>query len=201
MVRYADPERHPDRPARQRRSAGDRLRARRSRNAALPGAEAVAAAREDALRLLDVRARSRGELEGALRGRGYADAAVAQALDRLARVGLVDDTRFAQAFVRERFEARGSAPRLLREELRRRGVGAADAQAALADLDRRDVERRARALVERRLAGMTGSRESRLRRLLAFLARRGYEPDLCRRVVLQALPEEPGSQGGGPVAD
>lgn len=199
MVRYADPERHPDLPA-ARRSPGARSRARRARNEALSGAEAVAGARESALRLLDVRARSRGELEGALRERGFAAEAIDQALERLARVGLVDDARFARAFVRERFESRGIAPRLLLRQLRARGVSDADAALALAQVSSDAEEARARELVERRAAAMDGSRESRLRRLLAFLARRGYEPALCRRVVFQVVDATKGSPSalGGP---
>ncbi|MFL6252044.1 MAG: hypothetical protein ACJ75N_16250, partial [Actinomycetes bacterium] len=49
------------------------------------------AAHAAALRLLTTRARTRAELRQRLEGRGFEAAAVAEALDRLERVGLIDD--------------------------------------------------------------------------------------------------------------
>ena len=68
MVRYLDPDEHPElgEERRRRSSPGERLARARERNAALTGTEAIEAAREVALRKLDARACSRAELTGAI---------------------------------------------------------------------------------------------------------------------------------------
>jgi regulatory protein len=77
----------------------------------------VAEAKDAALRLLAVRARSRGELERRLAQRGFGEAVVAAALDRLAEAGLVDDAAFAAAYAESR-AARGADARVIASELR-----------------------------------------------------------------------------------
>ena len=64
------------------------------------------AAHAAALRLLTTRSRTRAELRRRLQERGYAAAAVAEAMVRLERVGLVDDAALA-ADVAEGRAARG----------------------------------------------------------------------------------------------
>ena len=73
MVRYLDPEDHPElgEERRRRSSPGERLARARERNAALTGTAAIEAAREVALRKLDARACSRSELTSAIEGRGF----------------------------------------------------------------------------------------------------------------------------------
>ena len=51
---------------------------------------------EAALTMLDRSVRTRGELERALVRKGYVSPAVSAAVERLAEVGLIDDTRYAQ---------------------------------------------------------------------------------------------------------
>lgn len=68
-----------------------------SPTAADPSADPLAVAREIALRQLTVRARSRAELAKALARSGVPDETGEQVLDRLAEVGLIDDTAFARS--------------------------------------------------------------------------------------------------------
>jgi regulatory protein len=96
---------------------------------------AVEKAREAALRLLDRSRKTRHELEKKLIEREHGPEAVAQALDRLARVGVVDDVEYAKAFVRSKLARRAVALRVVRQELRRRGVSEPDVEQALAQLD------------------------------------------------------------------
>jgi len=96
---------------------------------------AVEKAREAALRLLDRSRKTRRELEKKLLDKEYEPEAVSQALDRLARVGVVDDVEYAKAFVRSKLARSAVALRVVRQELRRRGVADPDAEQALAQLD------------------------------------------------------------------
>src|SRR6516162_4561801 len=65
-------------------------------------------ARALCLRLLTARSHTRAELSGQLSKRGYPHEVSARVLDRLAAVGLVDDTEFAEQWHSRRANARKS---------------------------------------------------------------------------------------------
>jgi regulatory protein len=149
------------------------------------------AAHAAALRLLTTRARTRAELGERLAQRGFEAAAVAETLDRLERVGLVDDAALAAAVAEGRAERGLDAPAIA-AELRDRGVDPAlaerAAQAAVPAEDRAD---RCRQLAQARLAQLADlPAPTRLRRLAAYLARRGYPPDLAESVARDLVPLE-----------
>ena len=168
MVRYLDPEDHPELGEERapRSSPGERLARARERNAALSGTEAVEAAREVALRKLDARACSRAELVAAMVGRGFRTEVAEEVVARLEAVGLVDDQAYADALVRSRFAATGAS----------------------AQIDRDDEEARADDLVARRRRSLRGvSRQTAYRRLASMLARKGYSPSVASAAVSRAL--------------
>jgi regulatory protein len=146
------------------------------------------AAHAAALRLLTSQARTRVELARRLADRGYEPAAVAGALERLERVGLVDDAALAAAVAERRAEQGLDAPAIALE-LRDRGVDpdlAAAAAAAAVPADERSA--RCRQVAEARLAQLAGlDRATTLRRLAGYLARRGYPPEVAEPVARDLL--------------
>jgi SOS response regulatory protein OraA/RecX len=147
------------------------------------------AAHAAALRLLTARARTRAELRQRLEERGFEAAAVAETLERLERVGLVDDAALAAAVAEGRAERGLDAPAIA-AELRDRGVDPVlaerAAQAAVPAEDRAD---RCRQVAQARLAQLAGlPAPTQLRRLAAYLARRGYPPDLAETVARDLVP-------------
>lgn len=190
MVRYLDPEDHPELGEERapRSSPGERLARARERNAALSGTEAVEAAREVALRKLDARACSRAELVAAMVGRGFRTEIAEEVVARLEAVGLVDDQAYADALVRSRFAATGASRRALRDTLSRKGLGADVIERAVAQIDHDDEEARADDLVARRRRSLQGvSRQTAYRRLASMLARKGYSPSVASAAVSRAL--------------
>jgi regulatory protein len=147
------------------------------------------AAHAAALRLLTTRARSRAELERRLLERGFAAAAVAETLDRLERVGLVDDRALAEAVAGGRAERGLDAPAIA-AELRDRGVDPALAERAAQAAVPGDVRAdRCRQVAEARLAQLEGlPPATQLRRLAAYLARRGYPAELAESVARDLVP-------------
>jgi regulatory protein len=142
------------------------------------------AAHAAALKLLTIRARSRVELRQRLEERGFEAAAVVETLDRLERVGLVDDTTLARTVAEGRAERGLDAPAIA-AELRDRGVDPALAeQAAQAAVPAEDRADRCRQLAKARLAQLDGlPPATQLRRLAGYLGRRGYPPDLAESVA------------------
>ncbi|MEJ3657611.1 recombination regulator RecX [Actinomycetes bacterium KLBMP 9759] len=156
-----------------------------------PGADPVAVAKEICLRLLTDRARTRLELEQALRRKGVPDEAATTVLERFDEVGLIDDASFAEQWVRSRHNYRGLARRAIAQELRRKGVADDIAGEALAGVDSESEEQRARELVERKLRSLpvatSEERTRTARRLVGMLARKGYGGGIAYRVVREAL--------------
>ncbi len=140
------------------------------------------------LQQLEHKPRTRAELEQTLRRREVPDAAAAAVLDRFTEVGLIDDAAYAQQWVQQRHRDHGSAARLLRTELHRKGVDPDHIAVAVEQLDPASEEATARALVERKLLGLARYDEAtRARRLVSLLARKGYSGELAYRVVRQVL--------------
>ncbi len=144
------------------------------------------------LRLLTARARTRAELEGRLAKRGYPDDVSAGVLDRLAAVGLVDDVGFAEQWVHSRRVNAGKGKRALAAELHTKGVDDEVITAVLGGIkpaaERGRAEQLVRAKLRREILDDDGARVSR--RLVAMLARRGYDQTLAYDVVSTELAAE-----------
>ena len=87
-----------------------------------------------AMNLLARREHSALELRNKLKRRFSDSCAIDEQLLRLANENLQSDARFAESYLRQRI-SRGYGPVRLREELRERGVGEADVDTALQELD------------------------------------------------------------------
>ena len=152
-------------------------------------------AREIVLRQLAAAPRSRAQLEQALRRRDCPRDVAEVVLDRMEKVGLVDDEAYAGMLVRSQQAGRGLARRALAHELRRKGVDDETAQAALDEVDPHDEEERARQLVAKKLRSMSGLDPMvQTRRLAGMLARKGYGSEVAMRVVRDAVREAPEHQ-------
>ena len=145
-------------------------------------------ARSIALRLLTGAPRSRHQLAEALARRGVEHAVAERVLDRFVEVKLIDDAEYAQMLVRSQRESRGLARRALAQELRRKGIGEDDANAALSTVDDEAEEASARDLVRRRWRSGPGVDPAvQARRVLGMLARKGYPPGLSSRLVREMV--------------
>ncbi|MFN8169488.1 MAG: regulatory protein RecX [Candidatus Nanopelagicales bacterium] len=158
---------------------------------AVPDADPYEVARTIALRQLTLAPRTRAQLASALARKGVEEQVALDVLDRLEDVRLVDDAAYAEAWVRSRHAGRGLARRALGHELRQRGVAEPLVVEALEGVTTEDEAAAARALVDRKLPGTRQlGVETRIRRLVGMLARKGYSGGLAMRVVREALADE-----------
>ena len=148
-----------------------------------------------ALRLLTVRARSTVELRRKLLGPGIDAARVDALLERLSRVGLLDDAAYARQVARSKALGTGASRRRVRQELARRGVPRQVTTDAIEEVfeDEGVDEREQAVAAARKRARVLASlpAEVRKRRLYAFLARRGYDPDTIRRALAAVADSAP----------
>lgn len=152
-------------------------------------ADAEAAYRA-ALVCLGRRPFSRRDLARRLVMRGHPPEAADFAVSRAEGAGLVNDETYARHYVQTR-SARGRGPVRLRRELAVLGVSAAIADRVLAEeIDSSDPGV-VRALARKRAAQLGDvPRQDRFRRVVAFLARRGYAGPEVRQVVREAVKSE-----------
>jgi len=130
---------------------------------------------ETALRALRARDRSVFELESRLQQRGVGTTEQRETLELLARLGYVDDERFARSRA-ESLARRNCGDEMIRADLESRGVAAGRIDAALAGLEP-ERERAERIVASRGSSAKTAR----------FLAARGFSQDAVETVV---APEE-----------
>lgn len=172
-----------------------------------------------ALRLLEIRPRSTSEVSRRLSLLGYPDALIGQVVDRLVELEILDDRAFARAWVESRDRAHPRGERALRAELRQRGVANSVIEQVLIDRatepsdERSDVgdggadEAAASRFIAARRAALDRIADPRRRRehAYALLARRGFDPDVCRRVAGRTItappPDDPDVRPFDPPGD
>ncbi|MDD3213282.1 MAG: regulatory protein RecX [Eubacteriales bacterium] len=140
-----------------------------------------------AVRLLAVRARSRGEVEQRLTQRGYLPDTLEMVIYKLEKEALLDDEAFARAWAKARADHQIGKARIL-QELRVKGVDSAIAEAAVAELAEDDQHEQAAALAAKLLKRHHNEPPADAKRkALAAMQRRGYAYGEASRAVETAV--------------
>jgi regulatory protein len=168
---------------------------------------------ELALNFLSYRPRSVREVEQRLRKKGFQPSQIESAVERLSKHGYVNDREFARFWInnRQTFSPRG--PRLLRSELRQKGVPSEIVEEILAEHKEEQIEQAQQAaevaaiydiqddepapgsdeatalgLARKRIRLLSNLDPlTRKRRLSGFLARRGYDYPTIDSVLRRVL--------------
>lgn len=139
---------------------------------------------EAALRFLEPRERSIGEVRRRLSRVGYREELVEGAIARLIELGMLDDQAFARTWIESRDRARPRGERALRFELARKGIDKQTADATIAaraaEQPDADAEGAARLLARNaRSLARVGDLRARQQRAYALLARNGFDPEVA----------------------
>jgi regulatory protein len=150
--------------------------------------ETQEAALQKAMLLLSYRPRSEAEIRQRLQEDGFETEVISNAMDRLRSNGLLQDENFAKTWIENRGAFRPRSQKMLAYELRRKGVAEETIQQALAESSDDDgLAYTAAALYARKLARTEW--EEFHRRLMSFLARRGFSYGTAAPVVRQVWNE------------
>ena len=148
------------------------------------------------LNSLTKRGMSKREVERTLRAKELDEDVIVAELERLERAGLVDDLALAQNLVGSLQERKGLGRSSIAAELTRRLLSPAAIEYALELVDTGDELARARDIAVARARQLTSyDRETAVRRLSGYLARRGYSGSTVRAAVDHALPLRRESSG------
>ena len=137
-----------------------------------------------AVRYLGMRPRSSAEIVTYLKRKEYDETIVAVVVRRLVEHHYLDDEAFARFWVdnRNRFRPRGS--QALRYELRQKGV---ERETIDTTLEEQDDDGAAWVAIEGKIGRWADLDKIEFeQKLMAFLARRGFRFDVCRRAAAQA---------------
>jgi regulatory protein len=147
-------------------------------------------------RLLSYRPRSESEVRRRLREAGFAPETIDAAVERLRKVGLVDDAAFARYWVENRAEFRPRGARIVEAELRSKGVDREVAREALAQDDLASPEEQAYRVAVKMAGRLAGESQNVFRqRVSAFLGRRGFDYDVVASVTKRLWGEIQGEEG------
>ncbi len=125
------------------------------------------------LRYVAMRPRSHWEVAFYLQRKGASPALIEQITNKLSHLGLLDDAKFAQAFVNDRRLLRPTSRRKITLELRKKHVADDDIKAAVGS-DRQNETTALQAIIERK------RRQTRYQddqKLMQYLARQGFNYD------------------------
>lgn len=148
-------------------------------------------ARNVSLNSLARRGMSKREMERALRAKELDEGVIVEQIEMLERSGLVDDLALAQNLVASLQERKGLGRSGVAAELARRLLSPAAIEYALDLVDSGDELARARELAIGRARQLVSyDRETAVRRLTGYLARRGYSGSTIRAAVDHALPKD-----------
>jgi regulatory protein len=137
---------------------------------------------------LSYRQRTADEIKRYLRKKGYEDISD-EVLERLVRLGFVDDADFARRWIKERSSSKGYGPIRLRSELTRLGVPDALIKSAMLTdypyADEDDIIASVAAKLLKRSSGKTA--DAAKKSALAGLLRRGYSYAQARTAIDRAF--------------
>ena len=147
-----------------------------------------------AMRMLGRRAYSSAKLQQKLREDAAAKEFPAEVVEdivgaiiaRLVELRLIDDRRYAESFVRDRFERAGYGSHRIRRDLEAAGITPAEAAAAIAAHIDEAAERRCAAAVLERFR-RRGGEERRTDREFRHLIGRGFPASIVRDLIRVSL--------------
>ena len=139
-----------------------------------------------ALHFLAARPRSVQEIRTRLKRKEYPEDHIDAAIERLKRIGLVDDDAFARWWIENRSQTRPRSARALQAELMRKGVDRATIEAQLATLVSADDEHdHARTVAQKAFRRYQNEKDKTTfqRKMGAYLGRRGFGWDIIKPIL------------------
>lgn len=147
---------------------------------------------EKAIALLASRARTEREIVDALTRNAYPESTIARVMARLQEAGYTDDAAFSEQWVSSR-AAKGLGPRRIRQELLHKGISSCEIGRALDAADEDEMLENAVRMAKKAAAGKDLSDYADRQKVIAALARRGYDFSLAKQALQQIMnQEEPG---------
>ena len=134
--------------------------------------------------------KSEGDARRLMRGWGVVEADAEQVLERLIRERFIDDTRYAEAFVREKLRLSGWGEYKLRAALQRKGIARETVDAALQQIDRTGMSDRLTEQLARKTRTLRAATPyEQKNKLIRYGLSLGYDYETVHEAVSQYIKE------------
>ena len=141
---------------------------------------------DKAISMLAIRARTEHELVQALHNCAFSDPVIARVMARIQEAGYINDADFAEHWAAAR-TAKGLGKMRIRMELRHKGIAQSEIDDALASLDHDAMFDSAIKAAEKAARGRNLSEHAERQKILAALARRGFDFSTAKRALQYIL--------------
>lgn len=135
---------------------------------------------DKALNHLSATRKTEKEVKTYLEGKGYLPAVVSYVLDKLKGYDFVNDVDYANAYVE--FAVKKKGERLIRMELKRKGVSDASIDGALDGLDEETEKETASGILEKYMRGKTADKPT-IQKAFRHLMGKGFDVEIIRDVL------------------
>jgi regulatory protein len=150
--------------------------------------DAIVKAADNIANLLSYRPQSTQEIRQKLGKKGYEEAVIESAIERMTRMGYLDDRSFARFWIESRSRSKPLGKQALTYELRQKGIADAILRELLDELV--DESNAAYQAAEGRVRRMRGSSQREFKQKLgSFLQRRGFRYDSINQALNQLIEE------------
>ena len=151
----------------------------------LKSADSLEQARAKAVNFVAYRPRTVLEVRRRLKKAEADDAAIEDIIQRLKDAGMLSDQSFSEQWVDSRLRSKPRSKKMLAWELKLKGVDATTVQASLENVDDEASALKAAQVRLPRILNLPA--QDRKRKLVDFLARKGYGFDVIKTVIKQVL--------------
>lgn len=137
-------------------------------------------AKQSAIHFLGFRPRSVAEVRDNLRNKGFDEAVIEQAVERLQELELLNDAEFARYWVEQRETFKPRSQMVLRRELQQKGVGREIIDESFIDVD--DTSAARQAARKQAVRWQNLAEDEFKSKLSGFLQRRGFTFDVIKEI-------------------
>jgi len=143
-------------------------------------------AKEKVLNFISYRERSRKEIKDYLSNKGISQVIINKVLNDLENAGLVDDRKFALAWIKNRNKINPKGNFVLKMELTEKGIEENEIERLLGDVDEKENARK----VIKKAVKKYGEKISAKKKILEYIQRRGFSINIAIEVLDELYSEE-----------
>lgn len=146
-------------------------------------------AKSVAVRYVNLKIRCEMEMRIKLEIEGFVDSIIERVTDDLKSMGYINDTIYAQKYVYDRNKLKPKAKRLLKYELKSKGIAEKIIDDVLNNFEMDELSV-AESLVKRKFGKYDLDDEKIRRKVYSFLSYRGFKPDIIESTLIKAGSDE-----------
>ncbi len=135
-----------------------------------------------ALYMLTRSSKTENEVRKKLREKQYSEKSINQVLKYLEEINYVNDTNYTESYVRSMRDTKGISRKSLYYKLVAKGIDSDIIQQVLDEAGINDYDS-ALKIAQKKAITIKGDKREKASKLLSFLYRKGYEAEICRKVI------------------